>query len=137
LGRDGHDLINGGRGRDVLVGGDGADAIYGGGDDDILIAGRINLDLEDQALCDIADRWNSTDDYGTRIANLRADLLAVVLNDSTPVNDLLGGGSSAGDDDDDDRRGPRAKDWYFADTNASLLTRDRVTKRSGEVVEEL
>jgi uncharacterized repeat protein (TIGR01451 family) len=117
VGGDGNDKLFGSTGRDLLIGGNGADQLFGEPNDDILIAGSTIYDESPDALSGILAEWTSSNDYATRINNLRT-----------------GGGASGGFTLDsttvlDDRAidtlwGQGGQDWFFAGS------RDKVKDRS-------
>jgi Ca2+-binding RTX toxin-like protein len=97
LGGNGNDTLIGNLGRDVLIGGTGADRVYGGlasgptntADGNIIIGDSTRWDSDPAALGAIAQQWNSTDDYATRIAKLLAgnNPRGVALDSTAIVND--------------------------------------------------
>jgi hypothetical protein len=66
------DSITGGSGRNLLISGGGTGQLTGGGAGDILIGGVTAYDQDPDSLEAILAYWaGSTDDYATRVANLR------------------------------------------------------------------
>ncbi len=66
------DSITGGTGRNLLISGGGSGTLTGGGAGDILIGGITAYDQDPDSLAAILAYWaGSTDDYATRVANLR------------------------------------------------------------------
>jgi hypothetical protein len=103
---NGGNVLTGGDGRrNLLIAGASASTLLGGTDDDILIGGTTAYDTEAGlvSLQAIMDYWSSTtDDYGTRVANLLSGN-GVPLLDATMVtnngggNTLLGNHGGAGE----------------------------------------
>jgi hypothetical protein len=75
---NGGNALFGGAGRDLLIAGASASQLFGGGDEDILIGGTLN-DGSRANLDAIMAEWTRTgdgNDYASRVARLRASLLA-------------------------------------------------------------
>ncbi|MBW3597344.1 MAG: CSLREA domain-containing protein [Planctomycetes bacterium] len=112
IGSAGDDLLVGGQGRDLLVGGHGADRIVGNADHDVLIAGVLQFDRLEHALCRIMAEWTSGRDYQTRIENLSGEGTGERLNDET----FLKIGGTVLDDEgesEDVLTGSAGDDWFF------------------------
>lgn len=132
FGGDGDDLLLGGSGRDLLIGGTGSDRIVGNADDDILIAGFTAYDYDSngilradhaQAIAAILLEWLSTNDYQTRIDNLKN---GTGLNGTYVLNgDTVGNDSSS-----DVLTGSAGLDWFLFDSSL-----DRATDLNDEVFE--
>lgn len=105
-------ILQGGAGRDILIGGIGGDSLDGGAEDDLLIGGTTDHDGNAVALHSLLAEWNSSHDYGTRLAKLRSGggLNGPLRLDQTTVHDdaipdtLLGGAGT---------------DWFHARLDAS------------------
>jgi hypothetical protein len=107
LGGAGDDHISGGSGNDILVGGGGLDRLVGGPGQDILLgdylmpfesdpdAGRM---MNEQALLEMLDEWDSDDDFEDR-----QEALGAWLNQNTVFDD----------DDEDILTGASDDDWFF------------------------
>jgi hypothetical protein len=103
---NGGNVLTGGDGRrNLLIAGASASTLIGGNDDDILIGGTTAYDTEAGmvSLQAIMAYWSSTtDDYGTRVANLMSGN-GVPLLDATMVtnngggNTLMGNNGGAGE----------------------------------------
>src|SRR5262249_51372773 len=75
---NGGNVLFGGAGRDLLIAGALARYLNGGGDEDILIGGTLN-DISRAYLDAVMAEWTRTgdgNDYASRVARLRAGLLA-------------------------------------------------------------
>lgn len=106
LGGWGNDHINGGTGNDVLIGGPGLDRLVGGSGQDILVSDETVYDsdpdagemMNDQALLEILDEWNGSDNF-----EARKDAISPWLNESTVFDD----------DDQDVLTGSSDADWFY------------------------
>jgi hypothetical protein len=96
---NGGNVLTGGDGRrNLLIAGATASTLIGGNDDDILIGGTTAYDQEAGlvSLQAIMDYWSTTsDDYGTRVANLLSGN-GVPLLDATVVTNNGGGNTLTG-----------------------------------------
>ena len=96
---NGGNVLTGGDGRrNLLIAGASASTLIGGNDDDILIGGTTAYDTEAGmvSLQAIMAYWSSTtDDYGTRVANLMSGN-GVPLLDATMVSNTGGGNTLMG-----------------------------------------
>jgi uncharacterized protein (TIGR03118 family) len=110
-GNAGNDIILGGNARDVLIGGTGRDTILGGGGDDLVITGSTTYDDDTTALMQILTAWKSTDNYATRLSNLRTGADGVPILDASTVTD---------DGTLDIALGAAGQDWFFAATRDFL-----------------
>lgn len=122
VGGDGNDKLFGSTGRDLLIGGAGADQLFGETHDDILIAGSTTFDESQDALAAILTEWLSSNEYFTRVDNLRTGGGAAggFTLDSTTVLD---------DGAVDTLWGQGGQDWFL------VGVRDRIRDRSaGELV---
>jgi uncharacterized protein (TIGR03118 family) len=96
LGGPGNDHLMAEGGNDLLIGGDGRDHLMGQKGDDLLIGGSTAHDTHLELLMQILAELNSTDDYATRVAKLRAGTgvpkldATTVFDDAT--RDILHGG---------------------------------------------
>jgi hypothetical protein len=98
VGNGGNILVGGDGRRNLLIAGASASTLLGGNDDDILIGGTTAYDTEAGmvSLQAIMDYWSSTtDDYGTRVANLMTGN-GVPLLDATMVTNNGGGNAMMG-----------------------------------------
>jgi len=90
----GGNILLGGAGRDLLIAGAQASYLYGDDDEDILIGGTLN-DSSQENLDAIMAEWAQTgegNDYNSRVARLRAGLLADAnLTGNGGSNTLTGG----------------------------------------------
>jgi len=124
IGGAGNDTLTAGAGRDILFGGLGADTLIGGSGEDILISGTTKFDSNLTTIDSLLAYWsNSSLDYATRVAALRAGSVAGVpaLTAANIVND-----TSA-----DKLTGGSGLDWFFA--SLSGTSQDTVTNlTSGE-----
>jgi PKD repeat protein len=124
LGGDGKDALHGGAGRNLLVGGSGADTLVVGGADDILVAGTTAFDANPVALSAVMAEWTSTRDYASRVANLRGAGTGPRLNGDYflkvdgPSRTVFDDGAS------DVMLGGWGTDWFLADLDGALSTRD-------------
>jgi streptogramin lyase len=85
--------LSDGPGRDLLIAGPAAAILDGGPGDDILIGGTTASDLDLAALDAILADWSdTTSDYPTRVARLRAGRLAAGLVTSNGGKNSLTGG---------------------------------------------
>jgi Ca2+-binding RTX toxin-like protein len=107
IGMEGNDILEAGSGRDILIGGLGLDALNGGAGDDILIAGSTTSDTSLISLNTLQTEWISTNDYATRIANLRAGVGSPVVSLKTTIDVLNDAG------EDDSLTGGANSDWFF------------------------
>ncbi len=107
VGLSGDDILEAGSGRDILIGGLGLDTLNGGTGDDILIAGRTTSDTSLISLNTLRTEWISTNDYATRIANLRAGVGSPAVSLKTTIDVLNDAG------EDDSLTGGANSDWYF------------------------
>jgi hypothetical protein len=135
VGGDAADTLRGGAARSFLIGGNGADVLTGGTAGDIIIAGFTDYDLNEAALQTIISEWlNTTDNYLTRIAKIRAGILA----DGNTYELVWGSGAGTTVHDDgaaDTLRGDpvgattTGLDWFFANRTAGTL--DTILDRTG------
>jgi hypothetical protein len=98
VGNGGNILVGGDGRRNLLIAGASASTLLGGNDDDILIGGTTAYDTEAGlvSLQAIMDYWsNTTDDYGTRVANVLSGN-GVPLLDATMVSNNGGGNTLFG-----------------------------------------
>jgi hypothetical protein len=98
VGNGGNVLVGGDGRRNLLIAGASASTLIGGNDDDILIGGTTAYDHEAGlvSLQAIMNYWSSTtDDYGTRVANLLSGN-GVPLLDATMVTNNGGGNTLMG-----------------------------------------
>jgi hypothetical protein len=135
VGGDAADTLRGGAARSFLIGGNGADVLTGGTAGDIIIAGFTDYDLNEAALQAIMSEWlNTTDNYLTRIAKIRAGIVA----DGNTYELVWGSGAGTTVHDDgaaDTLRGDpvgamtTGLDWFFANRTAGTL--DTILDRTG------
>jgi hypothetical protein len=91
---NGGNVLTGGNGRpNLLIAGASASILNGGDSGDILIAGFTEYDTNETSLRTIAAYWAGTDDYDTRVANLRSGI-GVPLLDAGATVDSNGGGNT-------------------------------------------
>jgi hypothetical protein len=96
VGNGGNTLTGGNGRRNLLIAGSSASTLQGGDDDDILIGGTTAYDKDVASLLALMDYWSgSSDDYGTRVANLLAGN-GVPLLDPTTVTSNGGGNTLTG-----------------------------------------
>jgi uncharacterized repeat protein (TIGR01451 family) len=117
VGGDGNDKLFGSTGRDLLIGGAGADQLFGEAHDDLLIAGSTTFDESQDALSAILAEWTSSNDYATRINNLRfggGANGAFTLDSATVVDDFAA----------DTLWGHGGQDWFL------IGNRDRIKDRT-------
>ncbi|MFO0841083.1 MAG: trypsin-like serine protease [Gemmataceae bacterium] len=99
--------LSGGAGRDLLIAGAVASLLRGGDGDDLHTAGPTATDADQAALQAILDEWASASDYLTRLAHLRAGLLAEGrVTSNGAANDLKGEGD---------------RDLFFASISRDIL----------------
>jgi Ca2+-binding RTX toxin-like protein len=103
----GHDILEAGNGRDILISGLGRDALNGGAGDDILIAGCLSSDTSLTSLNTLQTEWISTNNYATRIANLRTGVGNLSVSLKTTINMLNDA------DEEDLLTGGANTDWYI------------------------
>ena len=118
IGGAGNDTIKGGSGRSILIGGTGGDTVIGGSGDDIVIGGSTTFDNDNTALDAILAEWQSSDDFTTRIADIKnggglngtnvLNLVTTVIDDLA-ANVLTGG---------------TGNDWFFQGTNDTITDQD-------------
>jgi hypothetical protein len=105
VGNGGNVLTSGDGRRNLLIAGGSASTLIGGNDDDILIGGTTAYDTEAGlvSLQAIMNYWSSTtDDYGTRVANLLSGngvplLGATMVTNNGGGNMLMGNHGGAGE----------------------------------------
>jgi len=135
LGGNAGDTLTGGTGgsgssvRNLLIGGPGADKLIGGRDEDLLISGTITFSATPGALDALFAYWTGSDDFATRVANLRAGNIAGIpaLNSTTVLSDTA----------KDTITGGSGLDWYFANLTGPAKQIDTITDlytAAGEVV---
>ena len=107
VGLSGNDILEAGTGRDILIGGLGRDALNGGTGDDILIAGCTASDTSLTSLNTLQTEWISTNNYATRIANLRTGVGNLAVSLKTTINVLNDA------DEEDLLTGGANSDWYI------------------------
>ena len=120
VGGSGDDDLKGGDGRNVMIGGSGKDNLKGGNGDDLLIAGFTAFDNNMTALDRIFREWNSTNDYLTRVDNLRNGTGAVLTGSSVKLQRSGTDRTVFSDSSADDLKGDEGLDWYFADLDDKL-----------------
>jgi uncharacterized delta-60 repeat protein len=130
VGGSGDDVITGGTGRDIIIGGQGADVLAGSGEDDILVAGYTDHDASPAALRAISNEWQSGRTYEQRISNIRGPVTSGV-NGGAFFRD----GYSVWDDGSVDIvSGNAGLDWYIADDDGAIDTRDLAGGATGNEI---
>ncbi|MFO0999273.1 MAG: calcium-binding protein [Planctomycetaceae bacterium] len=107
VGMEGNDILEAGNGRDILIGGLGLDTLNGLAGEDIVIAGRTTSDTSLISLNTLRTEWISTNDYATRISNLRAGVGSPAVSLKTTIDVLNDAG------EDDSLTGGANSDWFF------------------------
>jgi hypothetical protein len=89
---NGGNVLTGGNGRrNLLIAGASASILNGGDSGDILIAGFTDYDTNETSLRAIAAYWAGTDDFDTRVANLRSGIGVPLLDAGATVHSNGGG----------------------------------------------
>jgi uncharacterized delta-60 repeat protein len=125
VGGDGNDFIRGSGNRDIVIGGKGKDDLSGGSSDDILIAGNTSHDSNLSSLQALLAEWTSSNDYTTRINNLRNGGGA---NGSVKLVTSGSGQNVFNDNSKDSLKGADGRDWFIRSTStASDVLADRAS----------
>lgn len=115
----GNDHLWAGNGRSLMLGGTGKDHLWGGSGGAILLGGTTDYEADDEALLALLSRWNSGDNYASRVAQLTAPLGG--QNDSYRFSV-----STVHDDGADDHvHGGSRRDLYLGSPGDSVFGKHR------------
>lgn len=158
FGEAGDDKLYGGNGRDILIGGTGQDRIHGDGHDDILIGGFTAFDQEfnqlapinifpptsrlsfnDQRLAieAIMAEWASNRSYAQRRANISGSGTGPRNNGTTYLRfdeSIIANNTVFDDGVVDTIWGDSGTDWFLANSDGPLNSRDDIKDRTGNEV---